>query len=149
MIQTYSLPPERTAKPFIHALLVPFPVVCFFGTLATDLAYWASDSIIWETFSVWLLTVGLVMAAFAVLAGLVDLGRGMRLRGSRLTPLRLLGAAVVIALSLINVFVHSRDGYTAVVPTGLGLSALVAILMIVIGWSGWSLVPRGRLETVR
>ncbi len=147
MIQTYSLPPERTAKPLIHPLLVPFPVVCFFGALATDLAYWASDSVLWETFSVWLLTAGLVMAAVAVIAGLVDLGRGMRLRA--LQPLRLLGAVVVIVLSLINVFIHSRDGYTAVIPSGLALSALVAILMIAIGWSGWAMASRPRLETVR
>ena len=69
MIDHYSLPPARAGKMQLHPLLVPFPVVCFFGTLATDLAYWATKSVQWETFSVWLLTIGLIMAGFAVLAG--------------------------------------------------------------------------------
>jgi uncharacterized membrane protein len=42
-------------------------------------------------------------------------------------------------LSLLNAFVHSRDGYTAVVPQGLCLSAIVTVLLLVIGWRGWSL----------
>ena len=149
MIRSYTLPPARAAKALIHPLLVPFPVVCFFGALGTDLAYWRSTSFLWETFSVWLLAAGLVMAALAVLAGLVDLVRGMRLRGAGFTPLRVLGTVAVLLLSLVNVFVHSRDGYTAVVPSGLALSALVAVLMLLIGWSGWSLVSRTRLETIR
>jgi uncharacterized membrane protein len=47
-------------------------------------------------------------------------------------------------VALLNVFVHSRDGYTAVVPTGLTLSAcVVAILLIFIVTGGWSLTtPR-------
>ncbi len=143
MIRSYELPPARVMKPLIHSLLLPFPVVCFFGALATDLAYWASRSVLWETFSVWLLTAGLVMAGLTVLAGLIDLARGMRLRGA---ALRMLSAVAVLVLSLINVFVHSRDGYTAVVPTGLALSALVVLILLVTGWSRWSLVPRERLE---
>jgi uncharacterized membrane protein len=47
-------------------------------------------------------------------------------------------------LALLNVFVHSRDGYTAVVPTGLTLSAcVVAILLIFMVTGSWTLTtPR-------
>jgi uncharacterized membrane protein len=48
-------------------------------------------------------------------------------------------------LSLINVFVHSRDGYTAVVPTGLTLSALVVVVLIITGSLGSALVRRRRI----
>jgi uncharacterized membrane protein len=41
-------------------------------------------------------------------------------------------------LSFLNAFVHSRDGTTAVMPQGLALSAIVALLLLVIGWRGWS-----------
>ena len=34
-------------------------------------------------------------------------------------------------LSLVNAFVHSRDGYTAVVPTGLILSATVLLILLI------------------
>ena len=51
----------------IHAMLAPIPVVCFIGTFLTDLAYWQTASVMWETFSIWLLAAGLVVAFFAVI----------------------------------------------------------------------------------
>jgi uncharacterized membrane protein len=38
--------------------------------------------------------------------------------------------------------VHSRDGYTAIVPTGLALSALVVVILLFTGWFGSALVRR-------
>jgi uncharacterized membrane protein len=35
-----------------------------------------------------------------------------------------------VFVAVINAFVHSRDGYTAVVPTGLMLSACVVIVLL-------------------
>ena len=32
-----------------------------------------------------------------------------------------------------------RDGYTAVVPQGVALSAIVTVLLLVAGWRAWSL----------
>jgi uncharacterized membrane protein len=57
---------------------------------------------------------------------------------------RALGYAAAMVLALLNVFVHSRDGYTAVVPTGLTLSAcVVAILLIFMVTGSWTLtIPR-------
>ncbi len=114
-----------------YAILVPFSIACFIGTLLTDLAYLATDSVLWETFSVWQLTIGLVVAALAVVGGIVDLVRSRRVRGLAQPWLRVLGQFVAFGLSLLNVFVHSRDGYTAVVPEGLILSALVVLVLIV------------------
>jgi uncharacterized membrane protein len=129
----------------IHAMLVPFPMVCFVGALVTDIAYWRSMSFMWETFSVWLLTAGLVMAAFAVLAGLIDFVANRRIRELRAAWIHVVGNVLVIVLSLFNVFVHSRDGYTAVVPTGIILSALVVLIMLVTGWMGGEMVYRHRV----
>ena len=149
MIQSYSLPPAKAGPNLAHSLFMPFPIVCFFLTLATDLAYWQTQAVLWETFSVWLLAVGLVMAGVTVVAWLIDLARGMRLRRVGQTPLRLLASVVVVLLSLINVFIHSRDGYTAVVPTGLTLSAIVVLLLLVTGWRGWASTSHTDFEVVR
>ena len=113
-----------------YATLVPFPIACFVGTFLTDLAYLATDSFVWETFSVWLLTIGLVVAGVAVLGGFVDIVRSRRVRGLARPWLRVVGELVAFGLSLVNVFVHSRDGYTAVVPEGLILSALVVLVLV-------------------
>ena len=126
----------------IHPMLVPFPIACFVGAFVTDLAYWRTASYLWETFSVWLLTAGLVMAGLAVLAGLIDFVGSRRIRALKPAWPHALGNLVAVALSLVNAFVHSRDGYTAVVPTGLILSGVVVLILVVTGWLGRSMVYR-------
>ena len=125
----------------IHPMLVPLPVAYFTAALVTDLAYWRTDEVMWERFSVWLIAGGLVMAALVALAAVVDLffarQRPRWLRGS--------GYMLAILLSILNIFVHSRDGYSAVVPTGLTLSAVVvAILWLVASSASWTLTSRRR-----
>ena len=124
--QSVLRPPGRS----IYATLVPFPIACIVMTFLTDLAYLATASFVWETFSVWLLTIGLVVAGFAVIGGLVDLVRSRRVRGLGRPWLSVVGEFVAFALALLNVFVHSRDGFTAVVPEGLMLSALTVLVLV-------------------
>jgi uncharacterized membrane protein len=52
---------------------------------------------------------------------------------------RFAGLAVAVLLALLNAFVHSRDAYAAVMPEGLQLSVLVTVILLVLGWRGWSL----------
>ena len=125
----------------IHPILVPFPVAYFAAALVTDLAYWRTAEVMWERFSVWLIAGGLVMAALVALATVIDLTFGKQ----RPTWLRALGYLFAVALSLLNVFVHSRDGYTAVVPTGLMLSAVVVAILVAFATSPtWALTTRRR-----
>jgi uncharacterized membrane protein len=126
----------------IYPALLPFPIACFAGAFITDLAYWVTLEVMWERFSVWLITVGLFMAAFAIIAFAIDLVRGKRSRS--LTPAHAAGYAFVILISLVNVLVHSRDGYTAVVPTGLTLSGLVVVVLLFTSWVG-SIAVRRRI----
>ena len=43
---------------------------------------------------------------------------------------------VLFVLAVVNNFVHARDGWTSVVPTGLTLSAVMVLIMIVSGFLG-------------
>jgi uncharacterized membrane protein len=129
----------------LHPMLVPFPIVCFVGALATDLAYWRTADIMWANFSAWLLAAGLFFGAFAALAGLIDFWSNRRVRAQAPAWPHMLGNILALALSLINAFVHSRDGWTAVVPTGLILSASVVVILLFTGWMGWSMVYRHRV----
>ena len=120
----------------IHQSLAPFPVAYFTAAFVTDVAYWRTAEVMWERFSVWLIAGGLVMAALVAVAAVIDLA------SRRQKPAWISGLSYILAvvLSLLNVLVHSRDGYTAVVPTGLTLSAIVvAILMLFTFTAGWSL----------
>lgn len=126
----------------LHPMLVPIPIGCFIGTLVTDLVYWKTATIMWANISAWLLTVGLVISIFVVLAGLIDFLGDRRIRALRAVWIHGLGNALALILSIVNAFVHSRDAYTSVVPTGLILSALVVLILLVTGWNGWEMVYR-------
>jgi uncharacterized membrane protein len=123
-------------------MLVPFPIACFAGALITDLVYWRTPDVLWERFSIWLITAGLIFAGFAAIAGVIDFAVGKRIR--TLAWPHAVGYPLALLLSLINAFVHSRDGYTAIVPTGLMLSGLVVVILLVTGWVGSALVYRDR-----
>jgi uncharacterized membrane protein len=84
----------------MHAMLVQFPIVFFVGAFITDIVYWRSLSFIWETFSVWLLTAGLVGTALAVIAGLADFVANRPIRQLRPAWIHALGSGLVVALSV-------------------------------------------------
>lgn len=120
---------EAAAYP-MQSLFVPFPLVCFTLTLATDIAYWLSGgNLMWQNFSSWLLFAGLVIGAVGLVAGLLDLIR-RRTRPLRPGFLAILFYLAALALALVNSFVHARDGWTAVVPYGLMLSAATFVLVL-------------------
>jgi len=124
----------------ILPLLVPFPIAYFTAAFVTDLAYWQTADVMWESFSDWLITAGLVTAGFAAIAFVIDFVGGKRSR--TLAWPHAVGYALAVLLSLLNAFVHSRDGYTAVVPTGLMLSGLVVVILLFTGWMGRALIAR-------
>jgi uncharacterized membrane protein len=122
---------RSTAKPRrrpIHRILASFSAAYFVGALVTDLVYWQMPDVMWERFSIWLITAGLLVSGLAVIAYVIDLASGRQI--DRPAWPRAVGYVVAVVLSLFNAFVHSRDGYTAVVPTGLMLSGLVVAVLI-------------------
>jgi uncharacterized membrane protein len=96
----------------------------------------------WANMSAWLLTVGLVVSVFAALAGVIDFFGDRRIRELKPAWIHGLGNGLALILSIFNVFVHSRDAYTSVVPTGLILSALVVLILLVTAWTGGEMVYR-------
>jgi uncharacterized membrane protein len=109
-------------------MLVSFSAAYFAGALVTDVVYWQMPDVLWERFSIWLIAAGLVMAGLAGIAYAINFARHRRLRSP--TWPRLAGYALAVFLALVNAFVHSRDGYTAVVPTGLMLSGSVVVVLL-------------------
>jgi uncharacterized membrane protein len=129
----------------IHPMLVPFPIACFVGTLLTDLTYWRTGEMMWADFSAWLVTVGVIMGWLAAIAGLTDFLGNPLVRAQPPAWWHFIGNAIALVLATLNMLVHSRDGWTAVVPTGLILSALVVAILLFTGWMGWAMVYRYRV----
>jgi uncharacterized membrane protein len=141
---TEASPAART-RVMLHPLLIGAGAALLIAVLPTDLLYWRTASMQWETFSIWLLTAGLILAALAGLALLLDLALH---RAGAIAWLRFAALTVAALLSFLNAFIHSRDGYTSVVPQGLALSAIVAVILLAIGGGGWSLARPRRSSPV-
>lgn len=110
----------------VQSALNAFPIACFTLALLTDIAYWQTANLLWLHFSEWLLLAGLLAGILAALAyGLDYLLRGMRPSW----PAVLAGIGVLV-LAALNSFIHTADGWTAVVPMGLALSAVTVLAMI-------------------
>ncbi len=131
-MQTAAVAPAALPS---HARITPLASGLLIAAVVTDLFYWLTVSTQWETFSIWLITAGLLVAAVAAIAFVVDL---LTHRDLEVAPLKFTLFFSAAVVGVINAFVHSRDGFTAVVPTGLGLSALTALLLVCAGWPDWS-----------
>jgi len=131
----------------IHAMLVPFPIVCFVGALLTDIAYAKTAHMQWTNFSAWLLAFGTLFAGIAAIFGLIDFLLGSRGDRPTIGWIHLGGNLTLFVVALFNDFVHTRDAWTSVVPTGLILSVISVLILIVTGHLGHRLsfyhVPRG------
>jgi uncharacterized membrane protein len=112
----------------VHRFLGGFPTAYFTLALLTDWEYTRNANLMWQYFSIWLITAALIMGGLAVLAGIVDWVTGGA-RGRRGFGWHFGLTIVALLLGLLNAFVHSRDGWTAVVPEGILLSLVVVILL--------------------
>ena len=105
------------------------------AALFTDCMYYSNALPQWSIFSTWLILGGLILALISAIFLLIDIL--VRQGGSiRWLDFALLGGAAV--LSIVNELVHTRDAWTTVVPTGMTLSAIVTILLVIAGLRGWT-----------
>ncbi|WP_294391593.1 DUF2231 domain-containing protein [uncultured Sphingomonas sp.] len=130
-------------------MLVPFPIAFLTGAFVTDIIYARSENLLWQYFSIWLITAGLIAGALAAVAGFIDYFGDRRVRKARPATPHMLLNVLAMVLSLINAFVHSRDGWTAVMPQGLILSGVVSVILVVSAWLGGSLTYRHGVGVAR
>lgn len=144
MAVTYDGDRRRTVRSHpIHGILSAFPLALFVSALVTDITYANTAQMQWANFSIWLITGGLAGGVLAAIVGIVDAvaNRNRAGRSRRPWPHTVLTLAMMI-VALVNAFVHSRDAWTSVVPTGLILSAITAVLAVASSWLGFTLLSR-------
>jgi uncharacterized membrane protein len=124
----------------LHRMLKAFPFVCFTLALVTDIIYWRTSYLTWMEFSAWLLLAGIAFGVLAALFGVI--GFFLRPRARPMTSVwpYAAGSLIVLVLAFVNNLVHAGDGWTAVVPYGLILSALTVLVMLITAWLGATLV---------
>lgn len=114
-----SIPGQETLRSFAAAF--------FTATLVTDWAYTQTMIIMWQDFSSWLLFAGLIAGGLAVLLWLI----GLVVYRPRPQWLVVFLNAVILAVAFVNSLVHAGDGWTAIVPWGIGLSLVTCVLMVI------------------
>jgi uncharacterized membrane protein len=140
--------PQSTAKIAghpIHPMLIPFPIAFFVGTFACDIAFWFTGNANWAMVTPWLLGAGLIMAALAALAGLIDVIGERRIRTLDDAWWHAGGNVIVVLIQLFNLYWRYEHGAAAIVPTGLILSLVVTCILLFTGWKGWEMVYRHRV----
>lgn len=138
MQTTTIIVPRTWALNPVYRILSAFPIATFTLTVLTDLAYVQTANLLFLHFSEWLLLAGLVFGILAAIALVILalIGRGW--------PgfLYAIGGLVVLVLAALNSFIHTADGWTAVMPFGLATSIVTVIAMIATGWLGSWRAPR-------
>jgi uncharacterized membrane protein len=119
-------------------MIMSFAVSCLVGTLLTDLAYWGTALMMWANFSSWLIAAGVVVGWIAVLIGIFDYFTARLLRDRDALGIYVIGNIVALIIATVNLFVHTRDAWTSVVPWGIALSALTVLILIVTCCVDWS-----------
>ena len=129
----------------IHPMLIPFPIAFFVATFVCDLVFWGIRNPSWFDATLWLLGAGVIMAALAAVAGLTDVLGEARIRALSTAWWHAGGNVLVVLIEIVNFFLRYGEGSSAVLPTGIILSAIVVAILLFTGWKGWELVYRGRV----
>lgn len=131
MKSAISAPTTTPRSHLTFIILSAFPIACFTCALLTDIAYVQTMRMMWADFSDWLLLIGMVGGVVAAFAGLVSLLLHRRHETSRAIWPLVIGSLLVLIVAFFNNLVHSRDAWTSVMPTGLILSGVTVLLMLV------------------
>jgi uncharacterized membrane protein len=126
-------------------MLVPFPIAFFTATLVCDLVYRHTGELFWFTATQYLLSAGIIMALVAAVAGFIDFLGDARIRALTVAWAHMLGNLLLVVIQALNGYRRHDLGAQAVVSTGLTLSLLAVLVMLVTGWLGWEMVYRKRV----
>lgn len=113
----------------LYRRTIPLPVLAFGAAVLTDWTYFKSANLMWSNWSAWLLLFGLIGCGAALM--MLALAVRDRAAGDWMPALILLSAFVI---QIVNFMVHMRDGWTAVVPTGMLLSSVGVAVTLVAAW---------------
>ncbi|OWV92832.1 hypothetical protein ATY81_16950 [Rhizobium sp. R72] len=131
-----SVVPAGPAPLALSSVPLHFCAACLIGALLTDIVYWQTAEMTWANFSVWLLTAGVLVGIVAAVTVVIDVVRNVIDLGLSVSWIYLACLTIAFILSLLNVFIHSRDAWTSVVPSGLALSAFTAAAIAVAALCG-------------
>jgi uncharacterized membrane protein len=132
----------------IHPMLIPFPIAFLVGALLTDLAYWGWGDPFWARAGLWLTGAGFLSGLLAAVFGLTDFLFIRRVRSLSAAWIHFALNGTLLLLTLWNFARRLDDAAAAVLPLGLIISAIVAVLLLASGWYGGELAYKHKIGAV-
>jgi uncharacterized membrane protein len=129
----------------LHPILITLPIGLFVATFLFDVIFWQTRTEMWATAALCLLGAGLVAAALAAIAGLVDFLGDARIRQISDAWQHAVGNIVLVLIQLFSFYQRYLYGSSAVIPLGISLSLISVLLIMFTGWKGGELVFRHRV----
>ncbi|HEY9860031.1 MAG TPA: DUF2231 domain-containing protein [Candidatus Obscuribacterales bacterium] len=132
----------------LHPLIVTIPIAVLVLTAGSDLGYWLTKDAFWARASFWLLAVGLVAGVVAAITGMMDFLKIERVRKRTAGWAHMVLNVAVLLLSIANFALRWGNTTGAVLPTGIIISTIVAVLLGLSGWYGAELVYRHKIAVI-
>ncbi len=132
----------------IHPVIVTLPIAFLVGVPVCDLVYWWTKDLFWARGAFWLLAAGVALAVVAAITGLMDFARIERVRKRSAGWAHMLINVGVLVLSVFNLILRWGNFAGGIIPTGLILSIIVALLLGLSGWYGGELVYRHKIAVI-
>lgn len=124
----------------LHPMLIHFPVAALMGLVATDLAYIFSADYFWARAGLWLAGIGALGGWISGLAGLVDLTTVARIRRLITAWCHAILAVMLLSLATFNWLLRVDAPDIRILPWGVYISLLTALLIAITGIFGGILV---------
>jgi uncharacterized membrane protein len=131
-----------------HPLIVTFPIALLVAAFGTDVGYWLTNDPFWARASVWLLGAGFISGIVAALTGMLDFLKIDRVRKRSAGWTHMVGNIAVLVLTLANWLRRLGDPVNTILPLGLIISLIVALLLGITGWYGAELVYRHKIAVI-
>lgn len=123
----------------LHAMSVHFPIALVFGALAVDVFYWFTADPFWLRVGLWTSGTAFLAGVAAGVVGTAELVLVPGIRARVASWAHAIAAVTLISVAGANWGIRLLDP-AAVLPHGMLLSTLAAILIGVAGWHGGKLI---------
>ena len=129
-------------------MLVTFPIAFLLAMVPADIAWVLTGDEFWARLALWMAGAGFVMGTIAGIAGTIELLiiPGVRRRGASWS--HFIAAVTLLSVAFTNWYLRLADPQALIVPLGLSLSVLGALLTGVAGWLGGNLVFEHQIGVV-
>jgi uncharacterized membrane protein len=133
----------KASPTILHPLLNPIPVAFFTAAFLLDYRYWQMGA--GARAALWLIGIGLLLSAVAIVIACVDVLRDRRVLRLPEIGVYISGVLTAYTIEFINWCARYFEGTHAIVPMGFELSAFAVLILAMTAWIGWKLNRRRSL----